>query len=134
MRGGRRASAAQSAVVRASWREGSVDRGARANAPTSRMGGQRISGALRGWRGLGGSNEVNDVIPGGCAGRLMRLAFGVLRVRGSKDAHLLSDGQNNDDGDVSYLLHVRVPGVHLLHGVGKENRYACEPMQVALPP
>ena len=68
--------------------------------------GNASRGALRGWRGLGGSNEVHDVIPGGCAGRLMRLPYGELRVRGNKDAHRRSDGQHNDECDVSYLLHV----------------------------
>ena len=122
------ASVTQSATEHMSWHEGRAGREGRAGAPTRRTGG--IPGALRGQHVY----EIHDVIPGGRAGRLMRLAFGVLRVRGSKDAHLLSDGQNNDDCDVSYLLHVRVPGVHLPHGVGKENRHAGEPMQLATPP
>ena len=55
-------------------------------------------------------DEIRDVSPGGLAGRLLRLGFGSLRLRGGKDAHLLlSDGHDYDDGDVSYLLHVRLP-------------------------
>ena len=119
------ASVTQSATEHMSWRAGRAGREVHAGI---RVGG--ILGAL-GWQHF---YEVRDMIPGGLAGRLVRLGFGLLRLRGSKDAHLLSDGHDHDDGDVSYLLHVRVPGVHLPHDVGKENRHACEPMQLAFPP
>ena len=122
---GRLADVTQSVTEHMSWRAGRAGREVHAGI---RVGG--ILGALE-WQHF---YEIHDVIPGGRAGRLMRLAFGVLRVRGSKDAHLLSDGQNNDDCDVSYLLHVRVPGVNLLHGVREDNRHAGEPMQLAPPP
>ena len=122
---GRLADVTQSVTEHMSWRIGRAGREVHAGI---RVGG--ILGAL-GWQHF---YEVHDMIPGGLAGRLMRLAFGLLRVRGSKDAHLLSDGQNNDDCDVSYLLYVRVPVVHLPHGVGEENRHAGEPMQLAFPP
>ena len=89
---------------------------------------------IRAWEHV---DESQDVIPGGFAGRPLRLVFGLLRLRGDIDGGcpftdlLLFDGHDYDDGDVSYLLHVRVPDVHRPHGEGKENRRAGESVQLA---
>ena len=52
----------------------------------------------------------------------MCLRLGELRVRGDKEAHRGSDGQHNNECDVAYLLHVRVPGVNFPHDVARGGR------------
>ena len=130
------------------WGGGRVGRLAGVNRNASRRAGRAGREAhagshtdgvscVLGWEHV---DEICDVIPGGLAGRLLRLGFGFLRLRGGIDGGcpvidlLLSDGHDYDDGDVSYLLHVRVPDVHRLHGVGKENRHARKSVRLALPP
>ena len=79
---------------------------------------------IRAWEHI---DESQDVILGGFAGRLLRLVFGLLRVRGDIDGGcpftdlLLFDRHDYDDGEVSHLLHVRLPDVDRLHGEREED-------------